>query len=638
MTTQEVKRKLTAILSADVKGYSRLMGQDEKGTLGTLNAYKQLMAGLIQHHHGRMVDASGDNLLAEFVSVVDAVECGVEIQKELKTRNSELPENRRMEFRIGINLGDVIEEGNRIYGDGVNIAARLESLSEAGGICLSGTVYDQVKNKLSLEYGYLGKQSVKNIIEPVRVYRVLTKPGTMASSVRRWKRTGVDYWNRIHPVFKIVIALVAAANAVWQLYPRFISRPVEVTPKDKMAFPLSGRPSIAVLPFVNMSRDPEQEFFSDGMTEEIITTLSKSPYLSVVARTSTFAYKGKSIPVDQVALELKVRYVLEGSVRRAGDRIRITAQLIDAKTGHHQWAERYEGEVKDVFAIQDEIALKIMKTLQVKLRVEPSLVDKRGGSKNAEAYLKSLEANEQLLRGTGEGTSQARRLFEEVIALEPDFSRGYSGLALCIGIETNSRGRGGNVFYNESMARAMDLAQKALSLNETDAFNHAAQAYLFVLARQHDKAIAHAERALALDTNSFLALDYSACALMYSCKGKEALAAFEKAERLNPSFPFMPIHLCWTYLVLGRYEEAFEQAQEAVQRNRQFVFGQWVAQLLLAATCNLTGREAEARAAAGKVLEITPKFTVGSWRYNLAFKDNDQIDLAMNALRKAGLK
>jgi adenylate cyclase len=294
--------------------------------------------------------------------------------------------------------------------------------------------------------------------------------------------------------------------------------------------------------------------------------------------------------------------------------------------------------MRDVFAIQDEIASKIMKTLQVKLSVGPSLGETRGGSKNPEAYLKSLEANEQLLLCTAEGRSQARRFFEEIIALEPDFSRGYSGLALCIGIDANSRGRSGNLFRKESMTQAMDLAQKALSLNERDAINHAVLAYLFALDKRHDKATVHAQRALALDTNSFLALEYSACALMYSCRGKEALAALEKAEQVNPSFPFLPIHLSWVYLLLGRYEEAFVQAQKAVEPNRQSIFGKFVAQCLLTATCNLTGREAEARAAAEEVLKIMPNFSVEQWRYNLAFKDNDQIDLAMDALRKAGLK
>ncbi len=412
---------------------------------------------------------------------------------------------------------------------------------------------------------------------------------------------------------------------------------LEVPSKEKMALPLSDKPSIAVLPFVNMNKDPEQEFFSDGLTEEIINILSKSPYLFVVARTSTSAYKGKSIRVDQVAQELGVRYVLEGSVRRAGDQVRISAKLIDAKTGHNQWAERYDGNMRDVFTIQDEIASKILKTLQVKLRVGPDPSESRGGSKNAEAYLKSVEASQQILSCTGEGWAQARRLFEEVIALEPDFSRGYSGLALCYGVETHIQGRV-NPLYRESMARAIDLAQKAVSLNEKDAINHAVLAYLFALTKQHDKAIVQAERALAFEANSFLVLNYSACALMYSCRGKEALAVFEKAERLNPSYPFMPSQFSWVYLLLGRYEEAFKQTQRAVERNHQSLFGQLYAQILLATTCNLTGREAEARAAAGKVLVISPNFSVENWQYNLAFKNNDQINFAMNALRKAGLK
>jgi len=478
------------------------------------------------------------------------------------------------------------------------------------------------------------KERVEKVPEAEPVRSEPETPETISVPARKEVSRQSPY-RRIALAAIIVVIAGAATLAIWKLYLKPIA--VKRASMERMAFPLPEKPSIAVLPFVNMSKDPEQEFFSDGLTEEIITALSKSPYLFVVARTSTLAYKGKSIPVDQVAQELRVRYVLEGSVRRAGDQVRISAQLIDAKTGHHQWAERYDGNMRDVFAIQDEIASKIMKTLQVKLRVGPDPSETRGGSKNAEAYLKSVEATQQLLRCTEEGRAQAQRLFEEVIALEPDFSRGYSGLALCYGLEANSRGRG-SAFYNESRARATDLAQKALSLNETDAINHAVLAYLFALTKQHDKAVVRAERALALEANSFLVLDFSGLALMYSCRGKEALAVFEKAERLNPSYAFTPIHFSWVYLLLGRYEEAFEQAQKAVERNRQSAFGQFVAQLLLAATCNLTGREAEARAAARKFLDISPNFSVERWRNNLAFKDNDQIDLMINALRKAGLK
>jgi adenylate cyclase len=342
MPTQEVKRKLTAILSADVKGYSRLMGEDEKGTVRTLNEYKEVMAGLIQHHHGRVVDAPGDNLLAEFASVVDAVECAVEIQKELKTRNGELPENRRMEFRIGINLGDVVEEGEKIFGEGVNIAARMESLADGGGICISGTAYDQVENKLSLGYEYLGEQTVKNIAKPVRAYRVLMEPEAVGKVIGERKARRAQWqWAIIGFVAAVIVVLAAAV--MWKHYPpsaqkpevvpkekvtvtqpekppttvppsaevppkekvappslEKISKPVppprklEVASKEKMAFPLPDKPSIAVLPFANLSGDPQQEFFSDGLTEDLITALSKVPNLFVIARNSTFTYKGQA--------------------------------------------------------------------------------------------------------------------------------------------------------------------------------------------------------------------------------------------------------------------------------------------------------------------------------------------------------
>jgi TolB-like protein/tetratricopeptide (TPR) repeat protein len=518
-------------------------------------------------------------------------------------------ENVRLKFAID-KIGAGLEDVDIIYEDSLNADAWEKFISS-----LKGKV--EIAPEIEITESSSEVPEAPSVSPP-------KEHGAAWQSRSRW----------IALVAMVVIIAGAATLAIWKLSSK--PAPVKSSP-ERMAFPLPDKPSIAVLPFVNMSKDPEQEFFSDGLTEEIITALSKSPYLFVVARTSTLAYKGKSIPVDQVAQELRVRYVLEGSVRRDGDQVRISAQLIDAKTGHHQWAERYDGNMRNVFAIQDQIASKIMKTLQVKLRVGPDSGETRGGSKNAEAYLKSVEATQQLLRCTEEGSAQAQRLFEEVIALEPDFSRGYSGLALCYAIEANSRGRG-SAFYNEQRARAIDLAQKALSLNETDAINHAVLAYIFVLTKQHDKAVVRAERALALEANSFLALGFSGCALMYSCRGKEALAVFEKAERLNPSYPFMPIYLSWVYLLLGRYEEAFEQAQKAVERNRQSVFGQFVAQLLLTATCNLTGREAEARAAARKFLDIYPNFSVERFRNNLAFKDNDQIDLTMNALRKAGLK
>jgi TolB-like protein/class 3 adenylate cyclase len=362
---EEFKRRLTAILSADVEGYSRLMREDEEATIRTLKTYRAAMRDLIRQYRGRVVDSPGDNILAEFASVLDAVNCAVEIQRELAERNSEVPETRRMQFRIGVNLGDIVEDGERIYGDGVNIAARIEGLAEAGGICISGTVYDQVKHKLGLEYEFQGEQTVKNIPEPIRAYRVLSYPGAAAHRVFKAKKAVGKTWRNVVVAIAAVLVIVVGALAIWYFHLR--PSPMEVASVEKMAFPLPDKPSIAVLPFVNLSDDPKQEYFADGMTDDLITDLSKISGLFIIARNSTFTYKGKPVKVRQVAEELGVRYVLEGSVRRADDRVRINTQLIDATTGGHLWAERYDGNIGDVFALQDKITQKIVTALVVKL-------------------------------------------------------------------------------------------------------------------------------------------------------------------------------------------------------------------------------------------------------------------------------
>jgi len=351
-----VQRRLTAILSADVKGYSRLMGEDEVATVRTLTAYREIITALVQQHRGRVVDSPRDNLLAEFASVVDAVQCAVVIQTTLKAENANLPPNRKMEFRIGINLGDVIVEGERLYGDGVNIAARLESLAEAGGVCISGKVFDEVKNKVRLGYEFLGEQEVKNIAEAVRVYRVQMEGGvvpevTVGAATRGRPDTKVG---RVHPTRTAVLAVIAvvlvgAGVAVFRNLSLRSSpgQPQGVAPTiAQPALPLPDKPSIAVLPFTNMSGDPEQ-----GMTDTLITDLSKISGLFVIARNSVFTYKGKAVKVQEVGRELGVRYVLEGSVQKANGRVRINTQLVDATTGRHLWAERYDRELQDIFAL-----------------------------------------------------------------------------------------------------------------------------------------------------------------------------------------------------------------------------------------------------------------------------------------------
>jgi TolB-like protein/class 3 adenylate cyclase len=365
MTQEGFKRKLTAILSADVVGYSRLMGEDEEATVRTLNTFRDVMSTVIQQHRGRVIDSTGDNLLSEFSSVVDSVRCALDIQQEIKARNAELPENRRMKFRIGINLGDVIEEGDRIYGDGVNVAARIESLANGEGITISGTAYDHVKNKLPLTYEYQGEQSVKNIAEPVRVYRV--QMGREAGAeVKTKKKPRLKRWQWAAVA---VIVIGVGALAIWNFYLSSSLPSFEPASIEKMVYPLPDKPSIAVLPFANLSGVPDQEYLADGITENIITALSYIPEIFVIARNSTFTYKGKAVKAQEVAEDLGVRYILEGSVQRAGDRVRITAQLIDAASGHHLWADRYDSDLQDLFALQDEITLKIVTALQVKLSI-----------------------------------------------------------------------------------------------------------------------------------------------------------------------------------------------------------------------------------------------------------------------------
>ena len=589
MTTQEVKRKLAAILSADVKGYSRLMGEDEEWTVRTLNAYKEMMRGLIQQHRGRVVDTPGDNVLAEFASVVDAVQCSVEIQQVLRAKNAMLPENRRMEFRIGINLGDVIEEGEQIYGDGVNIAARLEGLAEAGGICISGSAYEQIENKLPLRYDYLGEHAVKNIAKPVRVYRGADRAGGCAPT------------------------------------------PVEVASKEKMAFPLPDKPSIAVLPFVNMSKDPEQEYFSDGITEEIITALSKVPNLFVIARNSTFTYKGKPVKVKQVSEELGVRYVLEGSVRKTGDRVRITAQLIDALSGHHLWAERYDRDLKDIFALQDEITMKVITALQVELTAGEMAGVIAKGTKNIDAFIKYMQAFELFNRVTKEGNAQARKILEEAIALDPEYPRLYMGLA-----ETHFM----DVWFgttespDQSLARAFELAQKAISLDDSNAAAYGVLGQIYGMKRQYDKAIAECERAVSLDPNSadnFLRLGM---VLNWAGRAEEAIPYLQNAIRLNPLPPANYfVHLAVPYRDLGQYEKAIEASKKALQRdpNNQFAY------IHMAVSYIRLGLEKEARAAAAQILTIDPKFSLERYAKILPFPQ-PVADLVIEDLRKAGLK
>jgi adenylate cyclase len=596
MTPDQVKRKLAAILSADVQGYSRLMEEDEEGTIRILKANLEVISGFIQQHRGRLVATGGDSVLAEFASVVDAVRCAVGIQEELKERNKDVAENRRMEFRIGVNLGDVVEEGDTILGDGVNIAARVQSLAEAGGISITGSAYDQIKNKLAFGYEYVGEQTVKNIKEPVKVYRVLMEPG---------------------------VQMPAGGK--------------EVASKDKMAYPLPDKPSIAVLPFINMSKDPDQEFFSDGITEGIITALSKVKNLFVIARNSTFTYKGKAVNVKQVSEELGVRYVLEGSVQKSGNQVRITAQLIDSLTGYHLWADRYDRDLEDLFALQDEVTIKILMSMQVKLPLVnlPSTSEKYfKGKQGLDCYLKVLEGGHYLQVVSFEGNNTARRIAEEIVASWPENPFGYLYLGwVCMA----------DVFYGstkssqESLEKAMELAQKALAMDDSLSGTHCLLVDIYLSKREYDKAIAEAEQALALDPNGSGANEYYALALYGAHRFNEAIPMYEKAIRLNPLCSSGVIgNLGGCYRKTGRFEDAISAYSQALLRNPNYIFGH----IGLSSIYSLMGREKEARAEAAEVLRMNPKFSLENYSKAVAYNYPDQsaLDNFIDSLRKAGLK
>ena len=409
------------------------MEADDETTVRTMESYRETVSSLIDQHNGRVIDSPGDNLLSEFGSVVDAVQCAVEVQHIIKAKNAGLPEARRMAFRIGINLGDVIEEEGRTYGDGINIAARIEKLADSGGICISGSAYEQIVSKLSLGYENLGEHAVKNIARPVQVYRIPMDSNAVAE-VDKAKDAVITRWRNKAMGLIVLIAVGSISIAVWY-HLRESTPPAEIipaakeaAPAEKMASTVSEKPSIAVLPFDNMSGDPEQEYFSDGMTEEIITKLSVNPMLMVIARNSTFFYKGKQFTIRQIGEELRARYVVEGSVRKAGNSVRITAQLIDVVTGGHLWAGNYDRELKDVFSLQDEIALQIVANLNIEYQEAELLRIERAPTEDMTAYdylLRGWSHSRRLSKGAN---AEARGLYRKAIELDPGFAMAYASL------------------------------------------------------------------------------------------------------------------------------------------------------------------------------------------------------------------
>jgi adenylate cyclase len=629
MTEHGFKRKLSAIFSADAVGYSRLMAEDEPGTVKTIATYREIMASLIKQHRGRVVDSPGDNVLAEFSSVVDAVQCAVAVQNEFQTRNEELAENRKMEFRIGINLGDVIDEGGRIYGDGVNVAARLEAIADAGGICVSKTAFDQIETKLPLGYEYLGEQSVKNIPKPIGAYRVLMKPRvTVAGMPDKRKPAGIQSKKIIS--LAAAVLLLSIGLGIWIHMHRLSLKP---SFSDKMAFPIPDKPSIAVLPFENLSGDPEQEYFSDGITEDIITDLSKISGLFVIARNSVFIYKGRPIKVAEVGQELGVRYVLEGSVRKANGRVRITAQLVDATTEGHLWAERYDRDLQDIFELQDEVSQKIVVALAVELTADEQVRLLHRYTDNIEAYdyyLRALE-NFPISRLTKEKSILARQMLKKAIDLDPKFAASYALLGW-------TRSQDWVMGWSKDpriLERALYLAQKSIALDETLPYGHAVLAEVYLWKKQHDKAIAQQEMTIALSPNDADWIAGLGGILTWAGRPEETIGLVKKAMRLNPMYPTEYLwNLGHAYYLTGRYEEAIETLGRARYREPDWL----PLHVYLAASYIEVGQVDEARAAVSAYKRLDPKTPIEAWRQRLPYKNQAVIEGLFDSLQKAGLK
>lgn len=626
MAQESFERKLTTIFSADAVGYSRLMGKDETATVRTLTAYQKVMTDLILQHRGRVIDSPGDNLLAEFSSVVDAVQCAVAVQKELQSRNDALPEDRKMAFRIGINLGDVIQEGERIYGDGVNIAARLEGLADPGGICISKTAFDQIATKLPYGYDFIGNQAVKNINHPVGVYKVSMEPRVTAAGQSAYVKDTLS--KRMLICFGVIAALFTGiALVIWTSFDKH--RFNEVASEESMVYSLPDMPSIAVLPFENLSGNSDDNTITDGISISIITALSKIPKLFVIDQDSTFSYKEKEVGLKTVAEELGIRYVLKGSLQKKDDQLRINVQLIDALTGAHLWGEKYDRSINDIFAMQDNITMKITKALQVELSEGPYGNILVRGTNNLEAYLKIIRGYQEWKRHNRDGDTLAQRLAKEAIALDPNYAAAYSLLS-----RTQWRSVAFRTAENpkEMMQNSLNSALKAVELDKSaDTLSNLG--WVYTRMGQHDKGVAIAENALNFNPNS--SRTYSNLGLTFLMGGRceDAVPMFENAMRLSP-IPSANIlfHACTAYQDCGRYSKCITAGKRAVELAPDSLF----AHLYLASCYARAGYDNEARESAGEVLRINPNYRV-SIRTGKSYKYKEDSDSFRMALISAGI-
>ena len=632
MTQEGFNRKLTAILSADVAGYSRLMGDDEAATVSTLKSYRYLITDKVQAYKGRIVDSPGDNILAEFKSIVDAVSCAAEIQNKLEEQNESLPKDRKMVFRIGVNLGDVIQDGERIYGDGVNIAARIEALAEPGGIAISGTAFDNVRNKLDYGYQFSGEHPVKNIANPVRVYKILTEQ-EFAGKVIGEKRFLGWMSRKVAMTAILALAIVTGGLVSYYIY-LYQSGKIETESVQKTVFPQPDKPSIAVLPFVNMSDDPKQQYFCDGMSEQIITGLSQGPYIYVTSRTSSFAYRNKNMTAQEIAEELGVSHLLEGSVQREDERVRIHAQLIDGLNGNHVWAKRYDREYKDLFALQDEITMDVMSSLNVEMTGFQVGSLSYSRPKNLEAYELYLKGMYYHLSRKKKDIPLAHQAFTEALKIDPNYGPAFRVLGFVYCDEVIFRT---TKTPAKSIEKAEQMAKKAFEV-DPEYPPYTLWSQISRLKKNFDDAILNAKKGIEQEPNAPYRHFFLSVALRSANLFEDAVPPIETALQLARFRPVNMLNqLAWSLFGNKQFQEAIKVFDEILDRNEKSFYG-YFAYLGLAASCELTGDHERAKWAAENVMRRNPKFSLAYMYKNSSYKDGPFKETVYAAFRKAGLK
>jgi adenylate cyclase len=637
-------RRLAAIMFTDIVGFSRQMGVDEPRMLLLLEVHNEVIRHAVADHQGHVIKTMGDAFLVDFPSVVNAVQCAQTIQAQLHKHNAEKNKAEQIHVRIGIHSGDIVQRDGDVFGDGVNIASRLQTLAEPDTICLSDVVYRDVGKKLSLgAVVSLGRPRLKNITERFHVYALLADPPKGVRQQLQVQRLKLS--RRVRPVHWLSVAgllLIVGTLVTVHYFPLLLfllSPPRPFAPNTEATLPplpLPDKPSIVVLPFTNMSEDPKQDYFSDGLTEDLTSDLSQISSLFVISRNSAFTYKGKAVKLPEVSRELGVRYVVEGSVRKAGDQVRVTAQLIDATQDQHVWSERYDRPLTELFALQDEIRQKIVFALKVKLTPEEQERFRRAPTNNLEAYDFLLRGGEAFFRAyyerKKEANAQARQMFEKAIELDPQYAGAYAGLGSTYFLDW---------FYQwnkdraQSLERAFEMTQRAVALDDSLSLPHRVLSQVYLWKKQHEQAIAEAERAIAFDPNNADGYVNLGGILVNAGQPEKGIELTEKAMRLNPRYPpFYLVALGVAYLTAGRCEEALVPLKKVLTLNPNF----GPAHLHLAACYAELGRLEEARAEVAEVLRVNPNASLEVWRQTVPYKNPADLERFLNGLHKAGLK